>query len=248
MPWDAQIVEDCPERVSAKFWVRAVRTPFYVEKTVTLESGSPILTVTDTLTNEAEEPAPAQWGQHVALGEPFLTPNCILDIPAADFFVPDSGDDLPAGSRLRPGRRGTWPNAEGADGRDVDLRRFPAKEDRLVDYLSFCELSAGWYAVTNPDRGVGFGLSWDASVFRYLWYWQVFGGHSGYPWYKRTYNVGLEPFTSLPGGMEEPGSDASTSIMFEPGETRTSTVRAVVYESVAGVDSITDTAVVSTRD
>ena len=248
MPWDAQIVEDSPERVSAKFWVRAVRTPFFVEKVVTLESGSPILTVTDTLTNEAEEPAPAQWGQHVALGAPFLTPNCVLDLPSAKFIVPDSGDDLPAGSRLKPGRRGEWPTAEGADGDEVDLRRFPAKEDRLVDYLSFCELSAGWYAVTNPDHGIGFGLTWDTSVFRYLWYWQVFGGHSGYPWYKRTYNVGLEPFTSMPSGIPEPGSDESTSLTFEPGETRSSTVRAVVYQSTEGVDSISDTAIVSTRD
>ena len=248
MPWDAQIVEDSPEVVSAKFWVRAVRTPFYVEKTVRLESGSPILTVTDTLTNEAEEPAPAQWGQHVALGEPFLTSNCVLDLPAANLIVPPAGGDLPAGSRLKPNQRGEWPNAEGADGSTVDLRKFPSKDERLVDYLSFCELEAGWYAVTNPDVGVGFGLTWDVSVFRYLWYWQVFGGHSGYPWYKRTYNVGLEPFSSLPSGMPEPGSDQSTSMMFEPGESRSSTVRAVIYESQNGVDAISDEAEVSVRD
>lgn len=247
MPWDAQIVDDDPERVSARFWVRAVRTPFYVEKVVSLESGSATLTVTDTLRNEAEEPAPAQWGQHVALGEPFLTPSCILDLPGAAYIVPDAPDGAPEAARLAPGQRGTWPTAEGADGRSVDLRRFPAKSERLVDYLAFTELAAGWYAVTDPDRGVGIGLQWDARVFRYLWYWQVFGGHSGYPWYRRTYNVGLEPFTSMPSGLPEPGSDESTSLVFQAGEERSTTVRATVYESNAGVDSIGDDGAVVTR-
>ena len=55
MPWDTVIVADTPERVSAKFSVRTVRTPFWIEKGVTLEANSPVLTITDTLTNEAEE-------------------------------------------------------------------------------------------------------------------------------------------------------------------------------------------------
>ena len=49
MPWDVQIVDDTLERVSAKFSVKAVRTPFWIDKVVTLESGSPVVTVTDTL-------------------------------------------------------------------------------------------------------------------------------------------------------------------------------------------------------
>lgn len=248
MPWDAQIIEDSPERVKVNFSVRAVRTPFWIEKTVSLESNSPVVTVTDTLTNEAEEPAPAQWGQHLALGDPFLTPNCIFDFAGGDFIVPESSDgSIPPGSRLMPDRTGSWPTAEAPDGSEVDLKAFPPKSDRLVDYLSFNNLADGWYAVTNPDRGVGIGLRWDSDVFKYLWYWQVFGGHSGYPWYKRTYNVGLEPFTSLPSGMAEPGSDESTSMIFKPGESRSSTVRAVIYESSNGVTGVGQDGKVSLR-
>ena len=104
---------------------------------------------------------PPMWGQHVALGDPFLTPNCILDIAGADFIVPESPDgDVPPGSRLMPDRTGSWPAAEAPDGSSVDLTAFPPKSDRLVDYLSFNNLVDGWYAVTNPDRGVGFGLRW----------------------------------------------------------------------------------------
>ena len=243
MPWDTVIVADTPERVSAKFSVRTVRTPFWIEKVVTLEANSPVLTITDTLTNEAEEQSEAQWGQHVALGDPFLTPNCRLDMAEADFFVPGGGDS----TRLQDNQSGSWPDAVGNDGGEVDLSSFPPKSDRVEDFAAFKNQKEGWYAVTNPDRGVGIGLTYPVDTFRYLWYWQVFGGGMGYPWYGRTYNVGLEPFTSLPAGMPEPGSDQGTSMIFAPGETKSATVRAVVYESATGVSYITPEGNVTVR-
>jgi hypothetical protein len=246
MPWDAQVTEDSPERVSAKFWVRTVRTPFWIEKTITLESGSAVLTVEDSLTNEAEEPAEAEWGQHVALGEPFLTPNCILDLPDADHFAPSEAIES-GNARIKPGTSGKWPHAEGASGSAVDLRRFPAKSERLADYMVFKNMKDGWYSVTNPDRGVGIGLVWPTKTFKYLWYWQVFGGGKGYPWYGRAYNVGLEPFTSLSAGIPEPGSSVRTAEIFKAGETRKATVKAVVFESSSGVAAIDDKGNVKTR-
>ncbi|MCH8229876.1 MAG: DUF4432 family protein [Chloroflexi bacterium] len=245
MPWDAVVVEDTPERVSAKFSVRTVRTPFWIEKVVTLEANSPVLTVTDTLTNEAEEEAEAQWGQHVALGDPFLTPYCRLDMAPGDFFVPE-GATGEESTRLQDNQTGSWPNAVGKDGCKVDLSTFPPKSDRVQDFTVFKNQKEGWYAVTNPDRGVGIGITYPVETFRYLWYWQVFGGGMGYPWYGRTYNVGLEPFTSLPAGIPEPGSDQRTSMIFAPGETKSATVRAVVYESTTGVSHITQDGKVTT--
>ena len=52
VPWDAVIVEDTPEVVSMRFWVRAARTPFFFEKTLTLRSGSAVLEIEARLTNE----------------------------------------------------------------------------------------------------------------------------------------------------------------------------------------------------
>ena len=235
MPWDAVIIEDTPERVSAKFTVRTIRTPFWIEKVVTLETNSPIVTVTDSLTNQAEEQAEAQWGQHIALGEPFLTPNCRLDMPESDFMVPAGGES----SWLKPGQVGSWPTALGNDNHGADLRTFPPKSDRVQGFAAFKNQKDGWYAVTNPDVGIGFGVTYPTDIFKYLWYWQVFGGGMGYPWYGRTYNIGLEPFTSLPAGKPEQGSDRRTSMIFKAGETKTATVKAVVYESTTGVSRIT---------
>ena len=233
MPWDASIIEDSPDKVSAKFTVRTVRTPFWIEKVVSLTTGSPVLTVTDTLINQAEEEAEAQWGQHVALGEPFLTSKCRLDMAKANHFVPPEG-----GNRLLDGHEGSWPLAIDPHGAEVDMSSFPPKSDRVQDYSVFMNQQEGWYAVTNPERGVGFGLTYPVETFKYLWYWQVFGGGYGYPWYGRTYNVGLEPFTSLANGVPEPGSNKRTSIVFKPGESKSATVKAVIYESTTGVSRI----------
>jgi len=242
MPWDAVILEDTPEKVSVKFSVKTIRTPFWIEKVVSLEANSPVLTVTDTLTNQAEEEVEAQWGQHVTVGEPFLTTNCRLDMAAADHFVHGTG-----GNRLQSVQTGKWPTAIDSAGNDLDLTKFPAKSERQQSYSVFKNQNEGWYAVTNPDRGVGFGLAYPVDTFKYLWYWQVFGGESGYPWYGRTYNIGLEPFTSLSAGIPEPGSDERTSIMFAPGETRSAAVKAVVYESTTGVSHISPDGEVTTR-
>lgn len=74
MPWDVRILKDTPERVSAKFWVRTYRTPFYIEKTLSLEEGASTLSVEESVVNEAEEEMACVWGQHIALGPPFLRP------------------------------------------------------------------------------------------------------------------------------------------------------------------------------
>ena len=244
MPWDVRIEEDSPERVAAKFWVRTYRTPFYVEKTLSLEAGSPVLTVEEAVVNEAEEEAECVWGQHIALGAPFLSPACRLDLPGARVFT--LGEGMESERRLADGDGGPWPNAPGANGGTVDLRTFPDRSERLMDLAVLHELEDGWYAVTNADLGVGFGFSFPKETFPFIWYWQVFGGGSGYPWYRRTYNVGLEPFSSLPGGMGWPGSDERTSLMMAPGERRATTMRAVAFESKTGVAAITPQGEVTT--
>ena len=67
VPWDAMIVEDTPERVAIKCWVRTARTPYFFEKTLALNAGSPVLEVEQTLTNEGEEVGHCVWGEHIAL-------------------------------------------------------------------------------------------------------------------------------------------------------------------------------------
>ena len=52
-----------------------------------------------------------------------------------------------------------------------------------MDVLSFWGMDSGWYGLTNRRMGVGFGMTWDAALFKSLWMWQSYGGHDDYPWY-----------------------------------------------------------------
>ncbi|MBI4220238.1 MAG: DUF4432 family protein [Chloroflexi bacterium] len=228
MPWDVQVVDDTLERVAARFWVRTYRTPFRIEKTLSLEQGSAALTIEETVTNEAEEEVDCMWGQHIALGAPFLSLEARLDVPGGEVLVPGEGERETR--RLKTGQRSKWPSVLGPGGERVDLHHFPPKSARVQDYAVILDMPEGWYAVSNPARGVGFAFAYPVETFKYLWYWQVFGGGGGYPWYRRTYNVGLEPFSSLANGRPLPGTRKSTAFRMKAGESRSATMRAIAYE------------------
>jgi len=54
IPWKWQVVEDSPEMVRVKLWARTARTPFLLEKTLGLHSGSGVLDIDETVTNESD--------------------------------------------------------------------------------------------------------------------------------------------------------------------------------------------------
>ena len=56
IPWDYAILEDSPQRVVVRLWVRPLRTPFFLEKTLTMEPGKAALMIEERLTNEGGEP------------------------------------------------------------------------------------------------------------------------------------------------------------------------------------------------
>lgn len=235
LPWDAEIVQDDRSRVAARFSARGPRTPFHVEKTLSLESNSTVLTIEETVTNEAEEPADCVWLEHVALGPPFLSPECRLSIPPSTILNHEV--QIEPRSTLKPGYRGEWPYSESVDGSQVDFREFPGKETRAVDMAYFAEMPEGWYAVSNEKTGIGFALTFPTNVFRYLWFWRSFGGY-GYPWFGRTYNVGLEPCTSYDNmGLEQAIKNGSAR-HFEAGESVKATITATAFAATGTVKRV----------
>lgn len=176
--------------------------PFSCEKTLTLISGSPVLEINEAITNQAEETVHCVWGQHIALGAPFLSEDCVIDVPGGTLTNHD--EDHHPNNRLKAGAEGPWPLTEGKDGSRVDLSKIPPKSARFYDLSYLSEMPDGWYAVTNQKKGVGWGVVFPKDVFRYLWFWQSIGGGYGYPWWGRTYNgrprALHEPQQRRPGG------------------------------------------------
>lgn len=235
LPFEAQVEEDSPEQVSLRLHTRCYRSPLHLERTMTLRRKAPVLTMTERLVNEAPAEYAIMWGHHPAFGEPFLDESCVVQTPAKTVRV------------LAFHRNGLWEPGDGYAFPMVKNRRSGALEDVTrvlprqtgsVDVISFWGLQEGWYALTNRRRRVGFGMSWDNSLFQCLWMWQVYGGHDDYPWYGRTYNCALEPFTSWPPAGVPNALKNGTALVMKPHQEIETTLTAVAYEG-EGVSRIT---------
>jgi hypothetical protein len=194
LPWSYHIGRNSPDGVTATFRVRTVRTPFYVEKTLSMNDQDPILTIEEVVRNEADEPLDFMWGHHPALGWPFLDESCRLFLPRCRVRTP--AEYTAANSRLERGQDAEWPLVKGRKGESIDLSRFVPPETRSHDMAYIYDLQDGWYALVNGARGVGFGLRWEKDTFPFLWFWQLYRGGMGYPWYGMNYTAALEPVSS----------------------------------------------------
>jgi len=235
IPWRHAIVEDSPEVVSARMWVRTYRTPFLLERTMTLRSGSAVLEIDETLTNEGEEPMELMWGHHPAFGPPFLSEHCVIQCGARRVVVdPNVGE----ASRFAPDQEFPWPVGIGRNGQEVDLSKIVPASARVSDMTYLADLQEAWYAVTNRWRRVGIGMAWDLETFPYIWCWMSLGGDRQWPSWGRYYALAMEPFSSYPAILTE-AIKRGTQMRMEPGEQRRTWLRAVAYQDVEGVARIT---------
>jgi hypothetical protein len=228
LPFEAAVLEDSPEAVSLRTRVRLTRSPLALERTMSLARDKAALIVKERLVNESAAEYAIIWGHHPALGTPFLNENCVVQTKAKKVEVlafhpnglwePGGDYDFP----MVPNRR---------SGKPQDITRVLPKETRSVDVVFFKELTEGWYAITDQKSRVGFGMAWDQSLFKYLWMWQVYGGHNDYPWYGRTYNVALEPFTSYPPAGVQNAIKNGTALVMKPNQVIETDLAAVAYEA-----------------
>jgi hypothetical protein len=236
-PWSVEVLEDSPQVVSIRLAVRTMRTPFLIEKRLTLRSGGGVLEIDERLVNLADEPMEVMWGHHPAFGPPFLDDSCRIDLPPC-IATTDRAEPWPD-SHLAYGVEFPWPMAPRKDGTLRDLSVVPDPGSRIADWVRLTGFDEGWYGVTNRRRRVGFGLRWDARLFRHLWFWHVFGGMPGYPWYGLNYNFALEPWTSYPDGGLTRAIENGSALRVGARETIETRILAIAYvgsEGIKGID------------
>ncbi len=227
IPWKYRILENTPQQVRVGLWVRTYRTPFLLQKTLTIKTGLPSLYINERVTNEGMEPMDFMWGHHPVVGSPFLDETCRLYAPdcTVEVFNDEDGPD----HRMGLHQQGKWPFIKDREGSQLDLRTIPPITGKTMDNCYLKDFKDGWIAIYNPTLNLGFGLVWDPSVFRYTWIWQALGGGIGYPWYGRTYNIGIEPWTSYPCVGLADAVAQGTAARLDPGSSLDAWLTATVF-------------------
>ncbi|MCY4062497.1 MAG: aldose 1-epimerase [Chloroflexi bacterium] len=230
--WDYQLIEDSATSIELKLSLHLSRSPFTIERWMRLEAGRPILRIRERITNEAGEAMDCMWSHHPAFGAPFLSKHCVIDTDARILQADDSYEG--AANPLTLDKEYTWPLAG-----DLDLSTIPPPDQPrdLLGYLK--EFETGWYSITNQQLGFGIGFSWDSDVFPYAWFWQELNSSPGFPFYRRSYVIAIEPASSIPGhGLSAVMESTGSHLTLQPGESREVEMKVVFYESRAGVAHI----------
>ena len=246
VPWDYAILENSPGRASVRFRVATTRTPFFLERTMTIEAGRADILFEEKLTNDSAMTLDYMWGHHPAFGAPFLSDRCRLDAPAGRLIANPSQTD-PEHSWLPEGGGLAWPAIVDKQGRSRDLSRIPGPDAHVNNMGYLADLAEGWYGLTNEELGFGIGLVWPKEFFPYIWLWQELHGSFAPPWYGRAYVMGVEIWTSWPGSGLTAAQAAGTARRITPGASESVSFRAVFYESSHGVRRIGSDGTVETN-
>jgi hypothetical protein len=240
VPWAVTIIEDEPEQIAIRFSVRLNRIPLRVEKTIAMRAGQSTLFISERIENEAPQRVEFLWGHHPTFGGSLLEPGVRIFMPQCNVIVPDV---LPADARLAAGQHAQWPLVSGIAGEQIDLSIVPGYESESHDFVRLENLRAGWFALVNPRRHVGFALRFDEKFFPVVGYWQLFGGAPDYPWYKQHFLAALEPACDLPSLSEAVAR--GTALHLEGGESVETTMEATAFADLSEVHSVKPGGIVS---
>lgn len=221
------------------------RSPFSMEKTITLDAERPVLTIWERIVNNGVERMPYMWGHHPAYGAPFLAEGCELSIPARTFRAEQQ--QTVGHTWMSPGVTSRWPMAPKPNGSETNLRYIPGPEAKVANMGYVTDLEAGWYSLTNRKLGLGVGLTWQLDVFPVVWLWQELCGSRDHPWYGRSYVMGVEPHTSALGRGLVQAIEHGVAKWLEPGQAVEMTMRAVLFEPKDEVRHITPSGEIHTK-
>jgi len=213
--------------------------PLAVHRELSLDG--PVLRLREVVTNESPVDVEVMWSHHPAFGAPFLDGGCVLRAGCRSLVA----DDRAPGTLLSAGSRHDWPKVTTAVGEVVDLSRIPGPDDRRAVLAYLLDFESGYFAITNPRLGLGFGLRWPLELFDKAWLWQEVHVGTGWPWFERAYTVAVEPASTIPGqGMANARAKGATGVRVEGLKSREAVLEAVLFEGTGAVAEIGEGGVV----
>ncbi len=152
VPWTLDVLEDDPQRVSVRCRVRGSRTPFLLERRMTIRDDRPALFLDERLTNEAGEDLDLMWGHHVAFGRPFLDTGVRIWTSARVESAPRTRWPASTHAASRRGMAGvgrSWPRPTGASSTSASSRTRPRPRDARC---AICRTSGTQRGMPSPRR------------------------------------------------------------------------------------------------
>ena len=141
LPWEYRIERDDPEEIGVRFRVRTVRTPYLLEKNLTLKSEDPTLYIEERVTNEGVENLQFMWGHHPAFGPLFLDESCQIEVP------------LPCSARTVPYELGEhWVLPKD---KEFDWPKIKGLDDKIWDVSKVLPPESKTYFIVLPEQYAG---------------------------------------------------------------------------------------------
>ena len=228
VPWYVRIIKDEPEEITIELTGQTVRMPFKTIKTITLKSTQSIIYFEEKLSNLCAQDLPYMWAQHPTFGAPFINKETRIDVPAgtfltSDFYYFDT-------STFAPSTSGKWP--EEAGGLDI------VSTKPRTDLFYLKDLTEGWYAITNPDFKIGFGLVWDKEIFPYITSWQALNSSPNAPYFNNIYALSLELWSAFTDRLKT-AIPSGTVPVLRGYDSVSTQYKAVIYTGLEKVERIT---------
>nr|WP_288651290.1 aldose 1-epimerase [uncultured Dorea sp.] len=218
IPWEYKVLRDDPEEIVLQCSITTLRSPFRLEKILRLKENDGTIYIEEKLTNLANEEMKLMWGHHPTVGIPFLDENCKIITNARKAFTLIPRDF--STQRVDPGTEFTWPIYK-KDNLEIDVSQVPPMGNHTADMLYLTDYTEqAEYEVYNEKLKLSYGMSWDGKTFPYLWMWLVCNGAEEYPWYGRTYNLALEPWTSYSSNGLMGAIENQSALKLEAGESK----------------------------
>lgn len=187
VPWDCELVENNPRRVSLRCCVRLPVTPLYIEKTFTLLKGLPVLFIREKVRYDGSGLIHFIWTHHPAFGGDFLDENARVSIPGGKAFRLAAFESDRQGDISRYGEcleKVTLP-----DGTKANLLEVNPSNAGIQMYIPVKDLKEGRVELLQHKKGLGARLKWDLETFPHLRYWARSD--------QDVYTVALEPSSSF---------------------------------------------------
>jgi hypothetical protein len=173
-------------------------------------------------TNLAREPFDYLWNIHPPMT---ISPTTRIDLPGHRGVTSEWSTDL-----FEAGTEYEWPYAVDRTGEKRDMRLVPAP-GKWADLHYLPDVMAGWYAVTDTQAQVGFGVAFPTAVFPHLWLFRALGGWRG------LYTFIVEISNGYPYELSTAREQRHCGHL-DPGETVEAEITAVVYAGLTSVQGI----------